>query len=269
MYLIDTHSHLYAPEFDADREEALARAAAAGVGKLLLPAIDSESHQALFDLCRVHPGLCRPMMGLHPTSINDRPDWRDELQRVEAWLENPPEGVGEWCAVGEIGMDLCWSREFRVEQEEAFRRQIDLSLRFGLPIAVHVRDAWPETLAVMRSYRGRGVRGVFHAFSDTVECARELRTLGDFCFGVGGTVTFKRSAAADVVRELPLDEIVLETDCPYLTPVPYRGRRNESAYVRLVCDKVAELKGISADEVAAATTRNACRLFGLPVPPQR
>lgn len=269
MYLIDTHSHLYAPEFDADREEALSRAAAAGVGKLLLPAIDSESHRALFDLCRAHPDLCLPMMGLHPTSINDRPDWRDELQRVEAWLENPPEGVGKWCAVGEIGMDLYWSKAFRAEQEEAFRRQIDLSLRYGLPIAVHVRDAWPETLAVMRSYRGRGVRGIFHAFSDTVESARELRTLGDFCFGVGGTVTFKRSAVADVVRELPLDEIVLETDCPYLTPVPYRGQRNESAYVRLVCDKVAELKGISADEVAATTTRNACRLFGLPVPPQQ
>ena len=234
MRLTDTHSHLYAPEFDADREEALARAADAGVERALLPAIDSESHERLFGLCRSHPERCAPMMGLHPTSVNDNPRWREELALVERYLETPPAGI-RFCAVGEIGLDLYWSRDFRAEQLEAFRRQIDLSLEYGLPIAVHTRDAWPETVELMREYKGRGVRGVFHAFSDTADTYRELKEYGDF---------------------------VLETDCPYLTPAPHRGERNESAYVRYVCEKVAELKGLTPGETAEATTANAERIFG-------
>ena len=261
MRLIDTHSHLYDEAFDADREAAFARAVDAGVERLLIPAIDSESHARMFDFCRRHPDRCIPMIGLHPTSVNENPRWREELALVEHYLAAPPEGIARWCAVGEIGLDLYWSRDAQKEQTEAFRRQIDLSLHYGLPIAVHVRDAWAETLEVMRSYRGRGVRGVFHAFSDTAETYRELRELGDFRFGVGGTVTYKKSRAADVVREMPLSEIVLETDCPYLTPVPHRGERNESAYVRFVCEKIAELKGLDPDEVAAATTAAAQRMF--------
>ena len=168
-YLIDTHSHIYAEEFDADRDEAIRRAREAGVERLLLPAIDSESHGRLFDTVRRYPDHCTPMMGLHPTSINDNPRWREELALVERYLCSPPEGVGRFCAVGEIGLDLYWSRDFREEQAEAFRRQIDLSLQYGLPIAVHTRDAWPETVTIMREYRGRGVRGVFHAYSDGIE----------------------------------------------------------------------------------------------------
>lgn len=270
MRLLDTHSHLYDEAFDNDREAALARAVDAGVEQLLLPAIDSESHERLFDLCRRHPDRCVPMIGLHPTSINENPRWREESALVEQYLAVPPEGIARWCAVGEIGLDLYWSRDARAEQIEAFRRQIDLALHYGLPIAVHVRDAWPETLEVMRDYRGRGVRGVFHAFSDSAETYRELRELGDFRFGIGGVVTFKKSSVADVVREMALADLVLETDCPYLTPVPHRGERNESAYVRFVCEKVAELKGLDAEEVAAATTATARELFGLgplPTPP--
>ncbi len=261
MRLIDTHSHLYDEAFDADREAAFARAVDAGVERLLIPAIDSESHAQMFDFCRQHPDRCLPMMGLHPTSINDNPHWREELTLVEHYLAAPPEGIARWCGVGEIGLDLYWSRDALAEQTEAFRRQIELSLQYGLPIAVHVRDAWAETLEVMRSYCGRGVRGVFHAFSDTLETYRELRELGDFRFGVGGTVTYKKSRVAEVVREMPLAEIVLETDCPYLTPVPHRGERNESAYVWLVCEKIAELKGLDPDEVAATTTATAQRMF--------
>ena len=261
MRLIDTHSHLYDEAFDADREAAFARAVDAGVERLLIPAIDSESHARMFDFCRRHPDRCIPMIGLHPTSVNENPRWCEELALVERYLAAPPEGIARWCGVGEIGLDLYWSRDALAEQTEAFRRQIELSLQYGLPIAVHVRDAWVETLEVMRSYRGRGVRGVFHAFSDTAETYRELRELGDFRFGVGGTVTYKKSRVAEVVREIPLTEIVLGTDCPYLTPVPHRGERNESAYVRFVCEKIAELKGLDPDEVAATTTATAQRMF--------
>lgn len=263
MRLIDTHAHLYGPEFDNDRGQALARAAAEGVERLLLPAIDSASHGRLFDLCRSHPDRCIPMMGLHPTSVNDNPRWREELAAVEAYLQTPPEGIGGFCAVGEIGLDLYWSKAFRSEQTEAFRRQIDLSLEYDLPIAVHTRDAWPETVALMQEYRGRGVRGVFHAFSDGIETYRALKACGDFVFGIGGVVTFKKSPLAEVVRQMELRDIVLETDCPYLTPVPHRGERNESAYVRYICERVAELKELPRETVAAATTDNAERLFAL------
>lgn len=263
MRLIDTHAHLYEPEFDNDRAQALARAAAEGVERLLLPAIDSASHDRLFDLCRSHPDRCIPMMGLHPTSVNDNPRWREELAAVEAYLRTLPDGIGGFCAVGEIGLDLYWSKAFRDEQTEAFRRQIDLSLEHGLPIAVHTRDAWPQTVALMREYRGKGVRGVFHAFSDGIETYRTLKACGDFVFGIGGVVTFKKSPLAEVVRQMELRDIVLETDCPYLTPVPHRGERNESAYVRYVCNTVAALKGVPPEEVAAATTENAERLFSL------
>ncbi|MDE5815833.1 MAG: TatD family hydrolase, partial [Alistipes sp.] len=176
MNLIDTHSHLYDEAFDADREAVFAQAVEAGVERQLLPAIDSESHERLFDLCRRHPDRCFPMIGLHPTSINDNLRWREELAFVERYLAAPPEGIARWHAIGEIGLDLYWSRDAQAEQVEAFRRQIDLSLLYGLPIAVHVRDAWPETLDVMRAYRGRGVCGVFHAFSGGPEVYRELRT---------------------------------------------------------------------------------------------
>ena len=242
MKLTDTHSHLYDEAFDRDREEALARAAAEGVGQLLLPAIDSESHERLFGLCRRHPQRCIPMMGLHPTSVNDNPRWRDELALVESYLRTPPEGIAGFCAVGEIGLDLYWSRDFREEQAEAFRRQIDLSLQYGLPIAVHTRDAWPETVTIMREYRGRGVRGVFHAYSDGIETYRKLKECGDFVFGIGGVVTFKKSRLAEVAGEMELRDLVLETDCPYLTPAPHRGERNESAWVRYVCEKVAQIR---------------------------
>ena len=268
MTLFDTHSHLYEPEFDADREEALARAAAGGVGHLLLPAIDAESHERLVALCRRQPERCTPMMGLHPTSVNDNPRWQEELDKVELYLQSPPEGIARFCAVGEIGLDLYWSRDFREEQTEAFRRQIEMALTHRLPIAVHTRDAWPETVELIRTFRGRGLRGVFHAFSDSIETYRALKECGEFAFGIGGVVTYKKSRIAETVREMELGDLVLETDCPYLTPVPHRGERNESSYVRYVCAKVAELKGLTAEEVAAATTANAERMFRVTCLPQ-
>ena len=237
MKLIDTHSHLYEPEFDDDREAAVARAREAGVAALLLPAIDTASDRRLFDLCRSHPEYCFPMIGLHPTSVNDNPAWREELARVERYLLEPPAGI-RFCAIGEIGLDYYWSDAFVAQQTEAFVAQLRLAARFDLPVAIHTR-------------------------SEGAAAFERLCGCGDFCFGIGGTVTFKKSGVAEIVRTMPLDRIVLETDCPYLTPAPYRGQRNESAYVRLVCDKIAELKGLAAETVAAATTANAEALFGI------
>lgn len=260
--LIDTHSHLYEPEFDADRDAALERAAEAHVGRLLLPAIDSGSHGRLFDLCRRSPQRCVPMMGLHPTSVNDNPHWREELRTVETLLRQPPEGIARFCAVGEIGLDFYWSADFRDEQIEAFRAQCRMAVDCGLPVAVHTRSAYPEMISIVEELRDSGLRGVFHAFAEDVETYRRLRSCGDFLFGIGGVVTFRKSRLAETVREMELRDLVLETDCPYLTPAPHRGERNESAYVRFVCDKVAEIKGLSSEEVAAATTANARRMFG-------
>lgn len=269
MNLIDTHSHLYEPEFDADREEALARAIDAGVGLLLLPAIDAASDERLFALCRRHPDRCLPMMGLHPTSVNDNPRWREELARVARCLDNPPEGVPPFCAVGEIGLDYYWDDRFAAEQIEAFTAQCRLAAARNLPVAIHTRAAWNDMRRIVGQEaeaaraRGERLRGVFHAFSEDADTYRALRGAGDFLFGIGGVVTFKKSKVAETVREMALDEIVLETDCPYLTPVPHRGERNESAYVRLVCEKIAQIKGLDPEEVAAATTANAARMFGL------
>lgn len=260
MELTDTHCHLYDEAFDADRNDVLRRAAAAGVERMLLPAIDSESHDRLFDLCRRHPACCIPMMGLHPTSVNDNPHWRKELALVETYLAHPP--TGPFCAVGEIGLDFYWSEAFKAEQTEAFRCQLDWALAYDLPVAVHVRSAWPETLATVQTYAGRGLRGVFHAFSDSEETYRQLKACGDFLFGIGGIVTFKKSALAEVVRRMELTDIVLETDCPYLTPAPHRGKRNEPAYVRYVCEKIAELHNTTPATIAALTTANARRMFG-------
>lgn len=261
--LTDTHTHIYGPEFDEDRDAVVERALEAGVGMMLLPAIDGESYERMFDLCRNRPDAVRPMMGLHPTSVNGNPAWRDDLERVRTLLDAPPQGVGRFCAVGEIGLDFYWSRDFMEEQTEAFVTQVGWAVERGLPIAVHTRDAWERMAEVMSDFRGSGLRGVFHAFSSDIECYRTLRGCGDFVFGVGGTVTFRRSAVADVVARMPLEDIVLETDAPYLTPAPYRGSRNEPSYVRFVCGKVAELKGLDYDTVAAATTANAARIFGL------
>lgn len=267
MQLIDTHSHLYDEAFDADRDAALQRARDAGVGMLLLPAIDSESHSALFDLARRYPACTRSMMGLHPTSINDNPRWRAELALVAHYLDNPPEGVGPFCAVGEIGLDLYWSQAFKEEQVEAFRQQCRWAAARNLPVAIHTRAAWDLMCGVIEEEcaearrRGEALRGVFHAYSEDAATYRRLRATGDWLFGIGGVVTYKKSVVAKAVCEMSLAELVLETDCPYLPPVPHRGERNESAYVVHTCAKIAELLGVSVEEVADATTRNAKRMF--------
>lgn len=261
--LIDTHSHIYEPEFDADRNEALQRCLDSDVQLLLLPAIDKDSYERMFDLARNYSQMTRPMMGLHPTSVNENPNWRADLEVVESYLQHPPQGIERFWGVGEIGLDFYWSSDYREEQITAFEAQIEMAIKCDLPIVVHTRDAWAEMCEVMERYAGRGLRGVFHAFSDDVESYQKLKKCGDFLFGVGGVVTFKKSKLAEVVKQMDLSDIILETDCPYLTPVPHRGERNESSYVQFVCAKVAELKDIDYQVVAEQTTANAKRIFKL------
>lgn len=258
--MIDTHSHIYAEEFDSDRAEALERAWAAGVEVLLLPDIDSHSRQRMIDLAQQHPQRCRAMVGFHPTSVNDNPQWRNEVDMVERLLAEPPTTL---CGVGEIGLDLYWSRDFYKEQREALHAQLALAVQYDLPVVLHTRSAYDEMLDAVATYRGRGLRGVFHAYADSVDTCRKIERLGDFMFGIGGVVTFKNSGLDRVVAEIPLQRILLETDCPYLTPVPHRGKRNESAYVEYVCRKVAEIHGVEASVADAITTQNATQMFSL------
>lgn len=261
--LIDTHSHIYDEAFDNDREEVVERAKAEGVERIILPAIDGESNERLFDLCRQHPDYVHPLMGLHPTSINDNPKWREELAEVRRLLENPPQGIERFYGVGEVGLDLYWSRDWQAEQSEAFVAQLDMALEFDLPIVIHTRDAWEEMATIVEGYRGKGLRGIFHAFSSDVAMYERLRKCGDFLFGIGGVVTFKKSALAEVVKGMRLEDLVIETDAPYLTPTPHRGTRNESSYVRFVAMKIAELQGVDYEKVAEQTTANAKRIFRL------
>ena len=261
--MIDTHSHIYDEAFDNDRKDVVERAKAEGVEQIVLPAIDGESNERLFDMCREYGDYVVPLMGLHPTSVNDNPHWREELANVERLLASPPQGVVRFYGVGEIGLDLYWSRDWQTEQEEAFRVQLELALKYDLPIVVHTRDAWEEMASIVEEYRDKGLRGVFHAFSADVAMYERLRESGDFVFGIGGVVTFKKSALAEVVKMMRLEDLVIETDAPYLTPTPHRGTRNESSYVRFVAAKIAELKGLTYEMVAERTTANAKRIFKL------
>lgn len=259
MDLIDTHSHIYDEAFDDDRDAVVARAVESGVGTMLLPDIDSSSRERMFELARRYPDCCLPMLGLHPTSVNDNPHWRDELDEVERLLREPP--VERIYGIGETGLDLYWNSYFLSEQGEALRAQIELALACDLPIVIHTRAAWEQMTELMSDYKGRGLRGVFHAFAAECDTYRRLRECGDFAFGIGGVATFRNSRMEPTLQAIPFEEMVLETDSPYLTPVPFRGRRNESAYVTYVCAKVAEVKGVAPDEAAARTSATARRIF--------
>ena len=261
--LIDTHSHIYDEAFDEDRKAVVERARQEGIERIILPAIDGESNELLFALCRECGDYVVPLIGLHPTSVNDNPRWREELAEVERLLDEPPQGIERFYGVGEIGLDLYWSRDWLAEQEAAFRAQVELALKHNLPIVVHTRDAWEEMATIIEEYAGRGLRGVFHAFSADVDMYERLRKAGDFVFGIGGVVTFKKSALAEVVKSMRLEDLVVETDAPYLTPAPHRGTRNESSYVRFVAQKIAELKGVDYEVVAEQTTKNAKRIFNI------
>lgn len=253
MTITDTHAHIYLPEFEEARKEMLERADKEGVKKILLPAIDSESHAALLALAEEFPGICLPMMGLHPCYVKD--NFREELRIVRSFLEK-----GGFVAVGEIGLDFYWDKTFTEQQYLAFEEQIRWALEFDLPIAIHSRNSTDECIEVVRRNQNGKLKGVFHCFSGTAEQARQIMDLG-FFLGIGGVVTFKNGGLDKVFETIGLDSVVLETDAPYLAPVPFRGKRNEPAYLKYVVEKLSLLKNISVEDVADITERNMRELF--------
>ncbi|MEO6038676.1 MAG: TatD family hydrolase [Saprospiraceae bacterium] len=257
--LIDTHAHLYSRKFSEDRPDMVRRAIAAGIDRIYLPNIDAGSIEAMLALEADFPEHCFAMMGLHPCSV--QPDtYARELDTVEHWL-----GRRDWAGIGETGIDLHWDQTTLGIQQQAFARQVEWAKELGRPIIIHSRKANRESLEVVRAGQDGRLRGIFHCFSGTREEAREMIDLG-FMLGIGGTLTYPNSELPEVLRSVPLEHIVLETDAPYLPPVPYRGKRNESAYVRQVAETLAKVKEVSMEEIAAETTKNALRMFGPTAP---
>lgn len=251
--LIDTHAHLYSSKFDSDRKEMIQRALAAGVRKMYLPNIDSESIEAMLDLEAAFPEHCFAMMGLHPCSVTA--DYERELAVVEKYLSERT-----WAGVGETGIDLYWDKTFFREQQIAFARQIEWAKDLDLPIIIHSRESNEECLELVKAGQDGRLRGIFHCFSGSLEQAQRMIDLG-FLLGIGGTVTYPKSELPAVLKQVPLENIVLETDAPYLPPVPHRGKRNESAYVRLVAEMISEIKVLPISTVLQVTSANAARVF--------
>lgn len=263
MTFIDTHTHLYDEAFDADRDDAVQRALEAGVEALLLPDIDSTSRPRQQAFASTHPDCTHQMAGLHPTSV--KADYEHELQRVHDLLFPQKEAShnrNTFVAVGEIGMDLYWDRTFEAQQREALRKQLLWALQLDLPVCLHIRKAHNEVFALLRELDCPRWRGVMHCFGGSLQEARRAVEMG-FHLGIGGVVTFKNAGLAEIVREIPLQHLLLETDAPYLSPAPHRGKRNESAYIPIIARKVADIKGISLQEVADVTTASARSLFAL------
>lgn len=251
--LIDTHSHIYSEDFIDDIEEVLQNAYNNNVKKIVMPNIDSGSIKRLLDLSNSYPHVCYPLMGLHPTSVSD--DYKEELSLVEYWLDK-----NKFYGIGEIGIDLYWDRKYIEEQKDAFRYQIQLAKSRKLPIVVHVRDSFKEVYEILKEEQDGSLKGIFHCFTgDNVE-AQKIVDLG-FLLGIGGVVTFKNSTLDEVLKNVDLNKLVLETDAPYLSPVPKRGKRNESSYLVYVAQKLSDIYHVPIKEIAEITTANSRNLF--------
>lgn len=253
--LTDTHTHLYSESFSEDRNEMIERAISSGVERFFIPAIDSKYTEAMYALEKEYPGRMHLMMGLHPTSVKE--NYEQELAHVEAQFEKR-----EFCAVGEIGIDLYWDKSTLGIQQDAFKRQIRLAKRYSLPIVIHCRNSFEEIFEVLEGEKGPELYGIFHCFTGTLEDAK--RAIGyNMKLGIGGVVTFRNGKIDQFLNEIDIKHLVLETDSPYLSPVPYRGKRNESSYLTLIAKKVAEIYGMSEEEVAEVTTENSKEVFGM------
>ena len=254
MKFVDTHTHLFLKEFAADINEVIERAEREGVQKFYLPAIDSTEIAAMFDLEKKFSDKCFAMAGLHPCSVKE--NYKDELNIVEKLLSER-----KFAAIGETGLDFYWDKTFAKEQYESLNIQAGWALQYNMPLVLHTRDAMREAIDVIKTYRGRGLTGIFHCFSGTIQNAKDIIEQ-NFLLGIGGVVTFKNSGLAEVIKDIDLKYIVLETDAPYLAPVPFRGKRNESSYLKYIVQKIADIKSISVEEVAEKTTMNAEKMFG-------
>jgi TatD DNase family protein len=253
MELIDTHTHIYSREFREDIGEVIERAISGGVGRFYMPAVDSSSTEAMLALEEAYPGICFSMMGLHPCHVNR--DFRSELAHVEGWLEKR-----KFAAVGEVGLDFHWDTTYVQEQFEAFHLQATWARNYGLPLVIHSRKSMEECIGLVSEHQDGNLRGIFHCFSGSEEQARRITDLG-FLLGIGGVATYKNGGLEPVIRAIGLSQVVLETDAPYLAPVPFRGKRNEPSYLTRVAEKLAEFTGTEVSEVARITTENALKLF--------
>jgi len=253
MILTDTHTHLYLEEFGDDRDAVIQRAFDAGVRYMLLPNIDNTTVEPMLELCSRYPGHIYPMMGLHPTDVKN--NFAEELQKIENHLQK-----GIYYGIGETGMDLYWDKTFVLQQEEALRIQIGWAKKYGLPIVLHTRDSFDEVMKIIDNTIDDRLQGVFHCFTGTAEQALKIIDRG-FLLGIGGVLTFKNSGLGKVIKDIPLQHLILETDSPFLAPTPKRGKRNESAWIKFVAEKLAAIKEIPVEEVAVQTTQNAIRLF--------
>lgn len=254
MTLIDTHTHLFTEEFDGDRELAIIRAGQAGVTRLIMPNVDDTTVEAMLATCEKHDG-CYPLLGLHPTSVDA--DWKKRLTTVKSWFDTPHRFFG----IGEVGLDLYWDKSFKKEQMLAFDEQIQWALERKLPLSIHCREAFPELLDVLKPYRHTELSGVFHCFAGTADDAENLLAYSGFMLGINGVVTFKSSSLPEVLKNVPLSRIVLETDSPYLAPVPYRGKRNESAYLPEIAGVLSVIYDVPLAQIARETTENALKVF--------
>lgn len=255
--LVDSHSHLFLEEFSDDLPLVIARARAAGVSHIFMPNIDSTTIGPLLSVCNTYKGYCFPMIGLHPTSVNA--DYEKELAVVESYLQQ----THDFVAIGEIGLDLYWDKTYLKEQLMAFEQQVEWALEYKLPVVIHSREAFEYIYKVLAPYKKTPLTGVFHSFTGTAGEAARLMEFEGFKIGINGVVTFKKSSLPEALKEIPLERIVLETDSPYLTPVPNRGKRNESAYLKDILLKVAEIYGQPVEKVAELTSESALNLFGM------
>ncbi|MBE7647224.1 TatD family hydrolase [Tenacibaculum finnmarkense] len=253
--ITDTHTHLYSEEFDQDRTEMIQRAKDAGVSRFFIPAIDSSSTERMFDLEKNFPNDVFLMMGLHPTYVKE--NYKEELAHVKKWIDKRP-----FHAIGEIGIDLYWDKTFVTQQQEAFRTQIQWAKEKKLPIVIHCRDAFDEVFEVLEAEKGADLFGIFHCFTGTLEQAK-LAISYNMKLGIGGVATFKKGKIDKFLNEIDIKDIVLETDSPYLAPTPYRGKRNESAYLTNVVDKLVDIYGLTFDEISVITTQNSKDIFSV------
>ncbi|MBP8782329.1 MAG: TatD family hydrolase [Paludibacteraceae bacterium] len=254
MHLIDTHSHIYLSDFDADREEVVLRAQSVGIKHVILPNIDASTIQPLHVTAHTYAGLCHPLIGIHPTSV--KADYKDEIAFFKAQFEQYP-----YIGIGEIGIDLYWDKTYLHEQIEVFEYQVDMAIKHALPVIIHCRESFREIMQSLQHFDAKQLKGIFHSFTGTPDEANEIFGAGNFKLGINGVVSYKNAIFAQQLQHIPLSAIVLETDAPYLTPVPHRGKRNEPSYLPHVVKKLAEIYGVSEEKIAQTTSNNAYQVF--------